>query len=73
LKLVTQQLTGHIKKAASLSHEIGQSQSMSGFGGNYTPGAYNFKIQDAPVGASSVLHSNDKSALSVIGGTGGAT
>jgi hypothetical protein len=64
---------GHIKKAAPLSHEIGQSQSMLGFGGNYTPGAFNFKIQDAPVGAFSVLHSKDKSALSVIGETSGAT
>jgi len=33
---------------------------MLGFGGDYTPGAYNFKIQDALAGAASVPYSKDK-------------
>ena len=33
---------------------------MLGFDGDYTPGVYNFKIQDALAGAASVPYSKDK-------------
>ena len=46
---------------------------MLGFDGDYTPGAYNFKIQDALAGAASVPYSKDNSALSGADRAGGAT